>query len=155
MLVLAYRLDLLLLLLFISMLKFFIFERDFWLIFILKLEAYCNFIYFIIQKIALFFLNSVYLRHMSTRLHYSVISLKNPFSELSFQWILYQVFHFSSQWNLTKIKEYISSQISSEQFICTKDDQEVCHEQASHMYILDLQTSLIDVIIIRRPLSNL
>ena len=42
-----------------------------------------------------------------------------------------------------------------EQFICTNDDQEVCHEQASHMYILDLQTSLIDVIIICRPLSSL
>src|ERR671939_679468 len=46
-------------------------------------------------------------------------------------------------------------QISSEQFICTSDDQEVYHEQASHMYILGLQTSLIDEIIIRRPLSNL
>ena len=34
----------------------------------------------------------------------------------------------------------------------------VCHEQASRMYILDLQILLIDVIIIgriRRPLSNL
>ena len=82
MLVLACRLDLLLLLLFISMLKFFIF----WTWFLINFHSYagsiCNFIYFIIQKIALFFLNSVYLRHMSTRLHYSVISLKE-----SFQWI--------------------------------------------------------------------
>ena len=39
---------------------------------------------FIIHEIVLFFLNSVYLRHMSTSLHYSVISL-NPLSELSFQ----------------------------------------------------------------------
>ena len=96
---------------------------------------------------------------MSTRLHYSVISLMNPFSELSFQWILDIISSFplfkSMKSNQDQRVYQLVKYRQSNSSVLMLTRRSVCHKQASRTYISDLQTSLIDVIIIRRPLNNL
>ena len=104
-----------------------------------------------IQRLALN--KSLFRAHVCNQCN-SVISLKDHFSNQPPMDIIFCKFSTLQVNDLPRSKKYQLVKYH-EQFICTNDDQEVCHEQASHMYILDLQTSLIDVIIICRPLSSL